>query len=480
MIGISSYGIYLPLYRISRQAIFSAMGWFAPTVMPGEKAVANYDEDSITMAVAASMNCLKGVNPEVDGLFFATTTAPYSERESAAIIATALDLKPSIRTSDFANSLKAGTGAIISAYDSIKSGGAENILVCSSDCRLGKPASSQEIISGDAAAAFLMGSTGVIAGLQGFYCMSYDFPGNWRAVSDKFVRTMEDRWIRDEGYTKFIPEAIVGLLKKYGLEAKDFAKVVYPCFLSARDHTALGKRLGFRPDQIQAPLLTEIGETGSASPLLMLIAALEDARPGDNILVASYGNGSEALFFRVTEEIEKRGERTQLRNYLSTKKELTNYQKYLVFRGIIPVETGSRGEVGPTQLPVTWRDRRAILGLCGSRCKSCGTPQYPPQRVCVNPNCGAIDKMEVYRFSDMKGTLFSYTEDRLAFSISPPQITGTIDFEGGGRFTFDMTDCEAGSLNLGMPIVMTLRKKYFDEAHGIYGYFWKAAPHNKK
>jgi 3-hydroxy-3-methylglutaryl CoA synthase/uncharacterized OB-fold protein len=452
------------------------MGWLNPVTLPGEKAVANYDEDNLSMAVAASLDCLKGTERRtIDSLYFATTTAPYRERQSAAIIATALDLRSDIRTADFTNSLKAGTSSLLLACESVKSGGVRNALVCASDCRLGKPGSSQEMIFGDGAAALLISNEGVIASLEGSYSVSYDFPDHWRTASDKFDRALEDRWIRDEGYTKFIPEAVSGLIKKHSMEAKDLAKVVYPC-LHPRDHTAIGRRLGFEPDQIQEPLLEEVGDSGTASPLMMLVAALEKAKPGDNILVVSYGNGSEALLFKVTEEIEKRQERMGIKKHLASKKELDSYEKYLTFRGILPVEVGLRGEVGPTQLPVAWRERRTILALCGVRCKRCGTPQYPPQRICVNPTCEAIDEMEDYRFSDKRGTLFSYTEDRLASSLLPPQIHGMMDFEGGGRYVFDITDCEPGMLKVGLPMQITFRRKYADEVRGIDGYFWKAMP----
>jgi len=473
MAGIVSYGAYIPKYRLSRDLI--AKAWGSPS-MGGEKAGTNYDEDSLTMAVAAGMDCLKGTDRAVvDGTYFATTTFPYRERESAAIVATALDLSSNIRTADFADSLKAGTVALLSACDSIKAGGVGSMLVCASDCRLGKPGSSQEMLFGDGAAALLLGSDGVIASLEGSYSVSYDFPDYRRSEDDKFVRATEDRFIREEGYAKFIPEAISGLLKGYKLEAKDFAKVAYPC-LYPREHAAIGRRLGFEPDQIQQPLLAAVGESGAASPLILLVAMLEEAKPGDNILLASYGNGAEALFFKVTEEIERVRDRRGASRYLASKRELTNYERYLVFRGILPVEVGAGEEVAPTQLPLTWRERKTILALYGSKCKRCSTPQYPPQRVCVNPNCGATDEMEDYRFSDKRGTLFSYTEDHVAASLNPPLIYGMIDFEGGGRFVFELTDCEPGSVKVGMPVEMSLRSKYFDKLRGIHGYSWKAMP----
>jgi uncharacterized OB-fold protein len=84
--------------------------------------------------------------------------------------------------------------------------------------------------------------------------------------------------------------------------------------------------------------------------------------------------------------------------------------------------------------------------------------------------------MEPYRFSDRKATLVSFTEDHASTSLNPPLIYGMIEFDGGGRFLFDITDCEAGTLKVGAPLVMSLRRKYLDEVRGINGYFWKGVP----
>ena len=477
MAGITSYGAYIPLQRIVRKTLSAATGWSTSAAsLPGEKAVANYDEDSLTMAVAAAIDCMYEIEREkIDGLYFATTTPPYRERQNAGIIAIALDLRPDIRTSDFSDSIKAGTGALLAACDAVKAGSDENILVCASDCRLGKAGSPQEVIFGEGAAALILGNSDVIASLEGFYSLSYDFMDQWRADGDKFNRMWEDRWIRDEGYTKFIPEAISGLLQKYGLEIKDFAKVIYPC-IYLREHAGIAKRLQLDPAQIQQEMLTSIGDTGTAHSLMMLVAALEDAKPGDKILLASYGNGSDALFFQVTEQIEKSRDRRGIKKHLASRKELTSYEKYSSFHNVIPMEMGFRGEVGPSLVSMMWRERKTILTLCGTKCKRCGTPQYPAQRICVNPDCGAIDEMEEYRFSDKKCKLFSYTMDSLAFSASPPEMYGVVDFEGGGRFTFNITDCDPESLKVDMPVEMTFRRKYVDNVRGIHGYFWKAMP----
>ncbi len=476
MVGIVSYGAYVPRYRLNRKTLSAAMGWFSGTGVPGEKAVANYDEDSVTMAVAAGFDSLAGFNREaLEALYLATTTAPYRERQDAGIVAAALDLNGDIRTADFTDSSKAGTAALIAGCDAVKGASAKSVMVCASDCRVAKPGSFEEGNYGDGAAAFVIGDSQVIAALGGSYSVSRDFTDRWRAEDDRFVHTAEDRWIRDEGYTKFIAQAISGLLKKYSLSPKDFAKVIYPC-LYVREHAAIGKSCGFKPEQIQPELLTTVGDSGAAHPLMMLVAALQEAKPGDKILVASYGNGSDAVFFEVTKDIANVVERRGMKKHLALKKELASYERYLAFRDILLTEQGIRGETGPTLVTLLWRDRKEVTALYGSKCRKCGTPQFPVQRICVNPECGAVDQMDEYRFADKKARLFSYTSDSLAFSVSPPEMYGVIDWDGGGRYLLDITDSEPESLKIDMPVEMTFRRRYADKGHGILGYFWKVKP----
>ena len=316
----------------------------------------------------------------------------------------------------------------------------------------------------------------MIASFEGCYSVYCDFSDRWESNGEKFEHVWEDRFGRDVGYIRIIPEVITGLLKKYNLNINDFAKVIYPCPYP-REHAIIAKQLGADPSQIQDPMLTTVGDTGSAYPLMLLVAALEESNPGDKILVASYGNGGDALFFSVTENIKKIKSKRGVKQHLVSKREFPNYEKYIAFRNIIPMEVGIRGEqIAFTQVSTLFRERKAILSLCGSKCKRCGTPQYPYQRMCVNPDCGAVDEMEEYIFSGKKGTLFTYTADNLAFSISPPEIYGLVNFEEGGRYWFDLADCDMQDVKVNMPVEMTFRRKYFDESWGVHGYFWKATP----
>jgi len=480
MIGITSYGAYIPRYRLNRKTIFSAMGWFNSAtagVARGEKAVANYDEDSITMAVAAAQDCLKGLEREkIDGLSLSSTTVPYLERQNASICAAALALRPDIRTADFGASLKSGTTALLSACDAVRSGDINNFLVCTADSRQGKPGSNMEHTFGDGAAAFVVGRDNVIAELKGSYSITNDIADYRRTQEERFIRGWEERWIRDEGYAKIIPEAVTGLLEKYGLKPNDFAKIVISCPVAGALN-GICKKLGVEPDRIQDNMMTNVGDTGSALSLMMLVAALEESKPGDKILVVGYGNGSDVLFFEVTDQIDGARNRMGIKGHLDLKEELDNYAKYLVYRDLLPVEIGIRGEEAPpVRFSLIHREGKTMSALCGSICKVCGTPQYPKQRVCINPECRAIDQMDDYCFYDKIGHIKSFTADRLAFSIDPPAMYGLIDFEEGGRLYLDITDCGPDSLNVGMPVRMSLRLKYADKRRGTYAYFWKAVP----
>ncbi|NQT74800.1 MAG: OB-fold domain-containing protein [Chloroflexi bacterium] len=480
MTGIISYGAYVPYHRINRKTIFGAMGWLdAATNVKGEKAICNYDEDTVTMAVTAGIHCLKNVDRgKVDGVYLATISSPAVERQAAGTVASALDMEGNIRSADFSGSTKVGTAAIVAACDAVKAGSLSNVLACASDSRTGKPGSGDEQNYGDASTAFLIGNDGVIAEIAGSHSVSYDFMGHWEGDTDDYGHFWEARWITDEGYNPHLIEAAKGVLKQCSVEIDGISKVIIPS-INARAAKIVAKKLKLADEQVQTPVFDMVGDCGNAQSPLMLAAALDEAKPGDKILVLSYGNGADAILIEATEAITGFTPAKTVSKMLETKREITNYNQYLVFREVLPVETGIRGEeldAAPTQVARLWRERKEIMALCGSKCKKCGTPQYPFQKVCVNPDCGAIDEGEWYRFSDKKGKLFTYTVDSLAFTFNPPQVYGVIEWEGGGKFWFDISDCDPDNLEVGMEMEMSFRRKYHDKWRGLSAYFWKAIP----
>ena len=480
MIGIISYGAYIPRLRLDRMSIFQGIGWLAPaviTVAQGERSFCNWDEDSVTMAVAAAKDCLIGMDKgKVEALYLASTTLPFKDRLSAGIASTALNLREEILAADMTSSLKAGTTSIITALETIKGGEKGQILVSAADRRETKAASQYEMWFGDGAAALLLGSEAVIAEYLGSYTVTMDFVSHYRSSGRLYDYTWEERWVRDEGYGKIIPQAIQGLLSKLGLTINDIHKLVYPC-LFTRTHTQIARSLGASPEVLLDNMHEVCGETGTAHPLLMLIRALEDARPGDRIVVAGFGQGCDAICFQVTENILNLPPRAGVRGSLENRKQVNNYFKFLKFRDLIRTEEGIRAEA-PTQtaLSTLWRKKEMVLGLVGGKCTKCGTPQFPKMDICVNPECIAINSQEDYEFADISATIMSYTGDMLAVSEDPPAIYGMVQFEGGGRIMADFTDCELGDLKVGLPVKMVFRRHAVDMERGFIGYFWKAVP----
>jgi uncharacterized OB-fold protein len=149
-----------------------------------------------------------------------------------------------------------------------------------------------------------------------------------------------------------------------------------------------------------------------------------------------------------------------------------SYASYLKWREILPTEPPRRPDPERPAAPPMMRAEQWKYGLVGSRCTACGTPQLPPQRVCVK--CRARDKMEPYPFADRVGRIATYALDRLAYSLNPPVVNVVVDFTGGGRFLCEMTDCEPEKVAIGDEVEMTFRRLF--TADGIHNYFWKARP----
>ncbi|MCX7911969.1 MAG: OB-fold domain-containing protein [Dehalococcoidales bacterium] len=471
MVGITSFGVHLPVYRLRREEIGRMWGRAGGE---GARAVAGYDEDPITMAVAAVLDCLKRTGGEADRLFLATTTSPYREKQAAAVVASAADLREDCHTADFSGSLRASSSALMAALDAVSAGAGKSAIVVASDMRAGAAKGSLEATLGDGAAALTVGTENVVAELEGSYSVYSDFTDYWRLDEDRFLRSAEGRFIDEAGYFPIMERVIGGLLDRYGLKSGDFSRIVYYAS-DSRQHGALARRLRLEKEKVQPPLYDAVGNTGTAAVLLMLGAALEQAKAGERILVVGYGDGADAFIFRVTGEIEK-FRRIPLVSDKLVGKVFVSYGQYLTWRGIIPVETQTLPERPPLSLPARFRERRAISALYGVKCRRCGTPQFSPLgqniRVCVK--CQAKDEFEPYRFSDKRGTLFTYSVDSLMPTLNPPGVNGVVDFEGGGRLVCELTDCIVENLKVGMPVEMTFRRMFVNR--GIISYFWKARP----
>jgi 3-hydroxy-3-methylglutaryl CoA synthase len=467
MAGITSYGAYIPRLRLPLAVIAGG----APKPGGPEKAVAGWDEDTVTMGVAAAIDCLKGVErATIDAVLFASTTYPFKEKQGAAIVAKALDLRRDVYTADLGDSLRAGTSALRTGLDAIKAGSAKRVLVVVSDTRMAAPRSAVESSLGDAAAAFLLGAEEVAAEITALHSVSDEIIDVWRTEGDPFVHAWEDRFVVDHGYRTNVREVVKGLLAKAGVTAKDVSKAaVYGP--DARAHATVVRELGLdAQSQVQDALFGKVGSAGAALAPLLLAAALEQAKAGQKLLVVAYGDGADALLLETTPLVERLEGRRGVAWHLARRAEMKSYDTYLRFRQFIATEHDRRAGAG---LSATkhFRDRDEDLTLIGQKCRRCGQVQFPRQRVCYH--CFARDEFDKIRLSDRVGAVRSFTFDNFAGSPTPPLVAGIVEVEGA-RLYVQMTDVDPKEVKLAMPVELTFRKIH--EAGGTPNYFWKSTP----
>ena len=318
----------------------------------------------------------------------------------------------------------------------------------------------------------IIGTLGVIASIEGRYSLFSPGIDLWRNEKDSFTRSWEERFVLGE-YQRVMKDSISGLMKSYNTSPREFSKAVLHS-PDGRNHTHLARSLGFDSKRVQDSFFAKIGNLGNASAIMMLTNAFENAQPGDKILLANYGDGSDCFILHITDEM-KNSKRTSIEAQLNSKKEI-GYAKYLKWRRLLEVDEPRRPPLPVPSITCLWREQKKNLALYGSKCKKCGTVQYPPQRICIA--CQSKDYFENYKFSDDIGKVFTYTVDYLARSLDPPTVFPIIDFERGGRISCAMTDCEPSEVYIGMDVEMTFRKLY--EAGSVYNYYWKAKPSKRE
>jgi 3-hydroxy-3-methylglutaryl CoA synthase len=462
MIGITRLGTYFPRHRLDRALIAKAWGGRAA----GTRTVAGVDEDALTMAVEAAMACLGDAGAgTLDGVYFASTSAPYLEKQVASVVATALDCRRDVAVADFAGSTRAGLGALRAACDAVAAGSGRQMLVTTADARLAEPESELEALFGDGAAAALVGTEHVVAELVAAASVSEEFTHFYRTDAQRYVQVADARFGTTYGYATAVPEVVRAALAKAGASPAEVAKLV----LAAPDARAaqdVVKKIGCGESALVAPLVADAGVLGTPDPLVLLSCALETAAPGDVVVVVGYGEGADALVLRATAALASARPRP-LAERLARPIALPSYEKYLKSRGVIPVDY--QGEPFPTYLE--WKELRQDVRLYGSRCEACGLVQYPMAHVCLG--CKARERLVDHKLA-RRGAVFTFTIDNLAPVAEHPMPMLVIDLDGGGRVYLQGTDCAEGEIRVGTPVALTFRRLH--ESGGNRNYYWKARP----
>lgn len=459
---------------MARTSIAQAHAWALPNLRglaKGEKSICSWDEDAITMSVEAGRDCLLGQDASsLKALTIASTSAPYSDLQNAMIVASALRSPTNISVSDQGASTRAGLNAISFACK----GKAEQHLVIAAENRHTKPGSPQEMLYGAGAGALLI-DTGddLLAHYLGSESLTVPFIDHFRSAEARYDYQWEERWIRDEGISKLVPQAIKALLKKINKTAGDVAHFSLTGGAPRTDALA-AKLSGISAEAVLPDLRANVGDTGTSHPVLQLLSALERAQPGDLIVVGTFAQGAEFVAFEMQKAVAATGRRG-LAGTLARRTEETAYLKMLSFSGELEIDWGMRAETDKkTALTQQYRAADQIYGFVGGLCNECGQAQFPRLPSCVN--CGATDSQKPLALADEKAAVATYTADWLMYSPAPPLYVGLVQFDNGARVLMEINDVGPEGIEVGSPLEMSFRIKERDTRRQYDRYFWKARP----
>ncbi|MDA0999708.1 MAG: zinc ribbon domain-containing protein, partial [bacterium] len=307
----------------------------------------------------------------------------------------------------------------------------------------------------------------VAAEVEAVYSWTEEFIDRWRLPGDDQVSAADAKFIQDFGYIRQTAATIEGLLEKTGATREDIGKVLLYA-PDARTHAAIARKLGFPAASYpEAPLVARLGDAGAAAPLLALVEALQNASPGEHIIVAGHGSGGDALLLRATEKVGELKKRRGVEWSVKQARPISDYGTYLRGRNLVPGEP-----FAPFSSPsILWKESRVNMRLLAGKCQNCGELQFPRQRICLG--CSAHDQWEDFKFGK-SGKVYTFVHDHLVPSPEGYVSMATVDIAGGGRFYAQMTDCSRDQVKIGLDVEFTFRLLHKGE--GYYNYFWKFRP----
>ncbi len=464
--AVYGYGIHLPHHRLDRRRIGEVLET-GPSGT-GTRTVASFDEDATTMAVEAARRVVGGDGPAPDGLYFVTTAPPYLDKTNATAVHAALRLPANAFATDVVGSARNAVTALRSALET-----SSPRLVVASDVRVGRPGGGDEREGGDGAAAILVGpgGDGAIATVAGFGSATLEFLDRWRTPGVAWSSHWEERF-GDHAYGPLVGEAVTDAIKHAGVAADAVDRWVV-VGTHTRATRAASKALAGHGGELAADLTSTIGNTGAAHAGIALAAALDEAEAGQTIGLVSVNDGVDVVLLETTDALVsyREGRRTVAEQIAAGDDSLA-YSTYLTWRGLLDREPPRRPDPKRPAPPPSLRSVDWKYGLVGSRCTACGTRNLPAQRTCVS--CQAVDRMEPAPMADVPATVATFTLDRLTYSLNPPVVAAVLDFDGGGRFTCELTDVDPAEVHIGLRVEMTFRRLH--TADGVHNYFWKARP----
>ncbi len=337
-VGITGYGAYVPRYRLPATEV--ARVWMeGEAALPiKEKAVPGLDEDVATMSIEAARNAMSraGIQPQqLRAVWVGSESHPYAVKPTSTLVAEALGATPHIQAGDWQFACKAGTEAMVAAVGFVGSGMANYALAIGMDTAQGKPGDALEYTAGAGGAAFVLGpAESSLATIDATYSYVTDTPDFWRRQYARYPEHGQ-RFTGEPAYFKHVTEAASLMLQATGTTAQDYAWAVFhqP---NTKFPQRVGADLGFTKEQIAPGLLvTTIGNTYAGAAIIGLTAILDIAKPGDKILMVSFGSGagSDAFVLTVTDQLEAhRGLAPLTQDYIRRRVEI-DYATYARYRG---------------------------------------------------------------------------------------------------------------------------------------------------
>jgi len=312
-IGIATYGVYIPRYRIKVEEIARVWGDNPNDIKKGlrvsEKSVPDRDEDTATIAVEAARSALSRSSlngADIGAIYVGSESHPYAVKPTATIVAEAVRATPELMAADFEFACKAGTAALqtclgLVAADYIKYG-----MAIGADTSQGAPADALEYTAAAGGAAYVVGKNHVIAEIEDTYSFTTDTFDFWRREGQQYPKH-GGRFTGEPGYFKHVLAGARGLLEKTDSKPKDFDYVVFhqP---NGKFPRSVASTLGFSRDQLKQGLVVErLGNAYSGSALIGLASVLDVAEPGNRIFMTAFGSGagSDSFTIQVTNEISK-------------------------------------------------------------------------------------------------------------------------------------------------------------------------------
>jgi hydroxymethylglutaryl-CoA synthase len=342
-IGIAGYGIYIPRFRIRAEEITKIWGEEASRIKDGlgitEKSVPDVDEDAATIAVEAARNAVKhsGITPagSLGALYVGSESHPYAVKPTATIVAEAIQATPNLTAADLEFACKAGTAGVQCVMGMCASGMIKYGMSIGTDTSQGRPGDALEYSAGAGAAAFVIGGPMEEAVAEIVHTASYtsDTPDFWRRPGAEFP-THGGRFTGDPAYFRHVISCTKLLFEHAGLKPED---IDYAVFHQPNGKFPLqaAKMLGIPKEKVAQGLVTPvIGNTYSAASMIGLASVLDVAKPGERILVTSFGSGagSDSFYIEARDGIDaKRGRARSVKSFIDDKQQL-DYGVYVKHR----------------------------------------------------------------------------------------------------------------------------------------------------